>query len=64
MNLSTNECMLKFVIVAPSQRGKGNGKEMLQLAIMRLINLRQTPFRLMFFQKTQGQKSVMKVLDL
>ena len=33
VNLSTNEGMLKFVMVAPSQRGKGLGKAMLQLAI-------------------------------
>lgn len=33
VNLSTNEGMLKFVIVHPSKRGKGLGKEMLQLAI-------------------------------
>ncbi len=32
VNLKTNEGMLKFVMVDPSQRGKGVGKEMLQLA--------------------------------
>ena len=32
-NLSTNEGMLKFVMVDPSQRGKGIGTAMLQLAI-------------------------------
>ena len=33
VNLSTNEGMLKFVMVDPSQRGKGIGTAMLQLAI-------------------------------
>lgn len=33
VNLRTNAGMLKFVMVHPSQRGKGLGKEMLQLAI-------------------------------
>lgn len=33
VNLSTNEGMLKFVMVNPSQRGKGLGKAMLQLAV-------------------------------
>ena len=33
VDLGTNEGMLKFVMVAPSQRGKGLGKAMLQLAI-------------------------------
>ena len=32
LNLETNEGMLKFVMVAPDQRGKGLGKAMLQLA--------------------------------
>ncbi len=33
VNLSTNEGMLKFVMVDPAKRGKGLGKEMLQLAL-------------------------------
>lgn len=33
VNLATNEGMLKFVMVDPSVRGKGVGKEMLQLAV-------------------------------
>ncbi|MCH5280138.1 MAG: GNAT family N-acetyltransferase [Lachnospiraceae bacterium] len=33
VNLSTNEGMLKFVMIDPSYRGKGLGKAMLQLAI-------------------------------
>lgn len=33
VNLETNEGMLKFVMVNPSQRGKGLGKAMLQLTI-------------------------------
>lgn len=33
VNLETNEGMLKFVMVDNEQRGKGVGKEMLQLAI-------------------------------
>lgn len=32
VNCETNEAMLKFVIVDPSQRGKGYGKEMVRLA--------------------------------
>ncbi|MDE6566100.1 MAG: GNAT family N-acetyltransferase, partial [Lachnospiraceae bacterium] len=39
VNLSTNEGMLKFVIVDPSQRGKGLGKVMLQLAIEYAFNI-------------------------
>ena len=34
VNLNTNEGMLKFVMVDPARRGKGLGKEMLQLAIL------------------------------
>lgn len=33
VNLSTNEGMLRFIMVDPSQRGKGVGKEMLRLAV-------------------------------
>lgn len=33
VNLSTNEGMLKFIMVNPSHRGKGFGKAMLQLAV-------------------------------
>ena len=33
VNVSTNEGMLKFIMLHPSQRGKGLGKAMLQLAI-------------------------------
>ncbi len=33
LDLSTNEGMLKFVMIDPSQRGKGLGKAMLQLAV-------------------------------
>lgn len=33
VDLDTNEGMLKFVMVDPSQRGKGIGKEMLRLAV-------------------------------
>ena len=32
VNLGSNEAMLKFVVVDPSQRGKGYGKEMVRLA--------------------------------
>lgn len=39
VNLSTNEGMLKFVMVNPSQRGKGLGKAMLQLAIEYAFNI-------------------------
>ena len=39
VNLSTNEGMLKFVMVHPSKRGKGLGKEMLQLAIEYAFNI-------------------------
>lgn len=39
VNLSTNEGMLKFVIINPSQRGKGLGKAMLQLAIEYAFNI-------------------------
>jgi RimJ/RimL family protein N-acetyltransferase len=39
VNLSTNEGMLKFVMVHPSQRGKGLGKAMLQLAIEYAFNI-------------------------
>lgn len=33
INENTNEGMLKFILVAPQQRGKGYGKEMIQLAL-------------------------------
>lgn len=39
VNLSTNEGMLKFVVVNPSQRGKGLGKAMLQLAVEYAFNI-------------------------
>lgn len=39
VNLSTNEGMLKFVVVNPSQRGQGLGKAMLQLAIEYAFNI-------------------------
>ena len=39
VNLSTNEGMLKFIMVNPSQRGKGLGKAMLQLAIEYAFNI-------------------------
>lgn len=39
VNLSTNEGMLKFIMVNPSQRGKGSGKAMLQLAIEYAFNI-------------------------
>jgi len=39
VNLNTNEGMLKFVMVNPSLRGKGLGKEMLQLAIEYAFNI-------------------------
>ena len=33
VNISTNEGMLRFIMVDPSQRGKGLGKAMLRLAV-------------------------------
>ena len=39
VNLSTNEGMLKFVMVNPLQRGKGLGKAMLQLATEYAFNI-------------------------
>lgn len=39
VNLSTNEGRLKFVMLNPSQRGKGLGKAMLQLAIEYAFNI-------------------------
>ena len=33
LNIGSNEGMLKFVMVDPSERGKGYGKEMLKLAV-------------------------------
>ncbi len=39
VNLSTNEGMLKFVMINPSQRGKGLGKAMLQLAVEYAFNI-------------------------
>ncbi|MBR5931128.1 MAG: GNAT family N-acetyltransferase [Lachnospiraceae bacterium] len=33
LNLESNEGMLKFVMIDPALRGKGNGKAMLQLAL-------------------------------
>lgn len=39
VNLSTNEGMLKFVMVHPSKRGQGLGKAMLQLAIEYAFNI-------------------------
>lgn len=38
-NLETNEGMLKFVMTSPEYRGKGFGKEMLQLAISYAFNI-------------------------
>lgn len=39
VNLSTNEGMFKFIMVNPSQRGKGLGKAMLQLAVEYAFNI-------------------------
>lgn len=39
VNLDSNEGMLKFVMVDPEQRGKGLGKEMLQLAVEYAFNI-------------------------
>lgn len=39
VNLSTNEGILKFIMIDPSQRGKGFGKEMLQLAAEYAFNI-------------------------
>ena len=39
VDLSTNEGMLKFLMVNPSQRGKGLGKAMLRLAIEYAFNI-------------------------
>ena len=39
VNLDSNEGMLKFVMVDPAQRGKGLGKEMLQLAVEYAFNI-------------------------
>lgn len=39
VNLSTNEGRLKFAMLNPSQRGKGLGKAMLQLAIEYAFNI-------------------------
>ena len=39
VNISTNEGMLKFVMVDPSHRGKGLGKAMLKLAIEYAFNI-------------------------
>lgn len=39
VNLDSNEGMLKFVMVDPAQRGKGIGKEMLQLAVEYAFNI-------------------------
>lgn len=33
LNIDTNEGMLRFVVLDPSRRGKGYGKEMLRLAV-------------------------------
>ena len=42
VNLNSNEGMLKFVMVDPEQRGKGLGKEMLQLAVEYAFNISKT----------------------
>lgn len=42
VNLDSNEGMLKFVMVDPAQRGKGLGKEMLQLAVEYAFNISKT----------------------
>lgn len=39
VKISTNEGMLKFVMVDPSQRGKGLGKAMLRLAVEYAFNI-------------------------
>ena len=39
VNISTNEGMIKFVMVDPSQRGKGLGKAMLKLALEYAFNI-------------------------
>lgn len=39
VNLNTNEGTIKFIMVNPSQRGKGLGKAMLQLAIEYAFNI-------------------------
>lgn len=39
VNYETNEAMLAFVIIDPSQRGKGCGKEMIQLAAKYCIEI-------------------------
>lgn len=39
VDLSTNEGKLRFIIIDPSQRGKGLGKEMLRLAVEYAFNI-------------------------
>ena len=53
MELSTNKGMLKFVMVNPSQRGKGLGKAMLQLAFSEIL-ARQVKY----FKETEGGREI------
>lgn len=58
VNLSTNEGMLKFIMVDPSQRGKGLGKAMLQLAVEYAFNITKvdTVQLNVFLGNTRAQK--------
>lgn len=58
VNLKTNEGMLKFVMIDPSQREKGLGKAMLQLAVEYAFNITKADtVRLNVFpENTRAQK--------
>ena len=58
VNLSTNEGMFKFIMINPLQRGKGLGKEMLQLAIEYAFNITKVDIVQLnvFHENTRAQK--------
>ena len=57
LNLETNEGMLKFVMVAPDQRGKGLGQEMLKLAALyAFTSTKADAVRLVVFSENERAK--------
>ena len=58
VNLNTNEGMLKFIVINPSQRGKGLGKAMLQLAMEYAFHITKadTIQLNVFLENTRAQK--------
>ena len=57
INLGTNEGMLKFVMVDPTKRGMGYGKEMLRLAVKYAFEITKADaVRLIVFSENPGAK--------